>query len=484
LNLINIDESGRGVNPDGLNHPAASAVSRVARRGEDVVFAVTAGIMAGWLLLFFVLLAMPPREEQAPSEPVPGTEPPAVVSLLARRLRQDGFGATLLDLAARGWFQLSEPPGPSGTRRPAGPVMCVVPAEPPGEPLTAYERRVVAHVARRAGARGEVPAPVLSDGFEGGQASFMAAFRGEVTADAVQRGLTRHRLGGRRIVLLCLVLLVPAGALALALTGIHERDPLVVSGWSWFAGSLVTISAGVRRRPTAAGRAVPDRWHAAADAARGAGAHGAGGRGGDARLAACAVALGRAPEAAAVFAQPGRNTAWSSYRGGWRQVAIETNPSTMSCQTALALLAAIIGGPLLLISTVVWLSLHGLGALGRALPELTAVFGLVGMISWMLRRRLFPRFTEFDGQVIRQWMIKGDESPDVCHIAVDDGVRATAWDLTVGSVVYSQLAPGALVHARVGLWKPRQTTVSLVQPTAVARPLADPGVPFDPRAGG
>ena len=37
---------------------------------------------------------------------------------------------------------------------------------------------------------------------------------------------------------------------------------------------------------------------------------------------------------------------------------------------------------------------------------------------------------------------------------------------------------------RVGLWKPRQTTVLLVQPAAVARPLADPGVPFDPRGHG
>ena len=41
-----------------------------------------------------------------------------------------------------------------------------------------------------------------------------------------------------------------------------------------------------------------------------------------------------------------------------------------------------------------------------------------------------------------------------------------------------------LVHARVGLWKPRQVTVWPAEPTAVARPLADPGVPFDPRASG
>jgi hypothetical protein len=424
------------------------------------------------------LLATPPREEGAVPRPVPGAESPAVVSLLARRLRRDGFGATLLDLAARGWFQLSEPPGRGGTRRPAGPVMCVVPAEPPGEPLTPYERRVVAHVARRAGAGGEVPAPVLSDGFEDGEAAFMTAFRGEVTADAVQRGLTRRRLGGRRIVLLCLVLLVPAGTLALALAAVRQRDPVVIAGWCWSAVSLVTIGVGVRRRPSAAGRAVLDRWHAAADAARGAGTRG------DARLAAYAAALGRAPGAVAVFAQPGRNRAWSSYRGGWRQIDIETDANTMSCQAALALLAAIIAGPLLLVGAAIWLSSSGLVGLIRPFTELIPVFGFAGFVLWIFRRRLLPRVAEFDGQVIRQWVVTGDdESPDQYHVAVDDGVRAKAWDLSVSSGFYGQLVPGALVHARVRLWWPRQVSVWLAEPPAVARPLADPGVAFDPRGG-
>ena len=35
-------------------------------------------------------------------------EPPAVVSLLAGRLARDGYPATLLDLAARGWMGLGE----------------------------------------------------------------------------------------------------------------------------------------------------------------------------------------------------------------------------------------------------------------------------------------------------------------------------------------------------------------------------------------
>jgi len=171
------------------------------------VFPVAAATAAGWLLLFFVLLALPPAAEPRRDEgAAPTIEPPAVVSLLAGRLDRDGFAVTLADLAARGWFRLD------GTPRPAdpgvgpgmgpvmypvmGPVMCRVPAETPAEPLAPYERRVMAHVALRAGVQGEVPAPALSDSFEGGEAAFMKTFREEVTADAEQRGLTRPRSPG------------------------------------------------------------------------------------------------------------------------------------------------------------------------------------------------------------------------------------------------------------------------------------------------
>jgi hypothetical protein len=258
------------------------------------VFPVAVATAAGWLLLFFVLLALPPASQPSRDEDAtPGTEPPAVVSLLAGRLQQNGFVVTLADLAARGWFQLS------GVLGPAGPVMCVVPAETPTEPLASYERRVVAHVARRAGVRGEAPAPALSDSFEGGEDAFMHAFRQEVTADAVRRGLTRPRLSGRRIGLLCLVLLAPAGALALTLDAAHHRYPLAIPAVAWVVVAMVTGGIGTSRRPSAAGRAVLERWHAAADASRrGEAAY----RGGDARVGAYAAALGRAPGAVAVFA--------------------------------------------------------------------------------------------------------------------------------------------------------------------------------------
>ena len=102
-----------------------------------------------------------------------------MISLLARRLDRDGFGATVLDLAGRGWFRLDWPagprgpgpagsrgPGPGGAWEPAGQIMCVIPAEAPiAGPLAPYEQRLVAHVALRVGTHGAVPAVVLADGF-------------------------------------------------------------------------------------------------------------------------------------------------------------------------------------------------------------------------------------------------------------------------------------------------------------------------------
>ena len=91
----------------------------------------------------------------------------------------------------------------------------------------------------------------------------------------------------------------------------------------------------------------------------------------------------------------------------------------------------------------------------------------------LARRAAFPRFAEFDGQVIRQWMVKGgDESPDEYHVAIDDGTREKAWDFKIGSEPYRKLTPGTFVHARVNLRSRADVTVEPVEPPAVAHPLA------------
>jgi hypothetical protein len=170
------------------------------------VVPVTAIAGAGWLFLFVVLLIVPPS---------PGP----------RRGGALGNGTDR---------------GPDGDEPPA---MCVVPAETPGGALTPFERRVLAHVALRAGAAGQVPAPALSDGFEGGQAATVPA--------AVAAARQHYWL-------------------------------------AWAAGLYV---AGYAAAP------------------------------GDGRLAGYAAALGGAPAALGVFAPGRKNTAWTSYRGGWVTLA-------------------------------------------------------------------------------------------------------------------------------------------------------------------
>jgi hypothetical protein len=439
----------------------------------NVVFPVAAIAGAGWLFLLVVLLIAPPsprphegggqgegrtpREGTTPREgrtrpPEPDEVPPAVVSLLARRLDRLGFGATLVDLAARGWFQVRAPAG-----LPGGPALCVVPAQTPGGPLTPFERRVVAHVGLRAGARGEVPAPALSDGFGGGENEFMSAFREEVDAEARRLGLTRARLSGRRIGLLLLLLFIPAGALIPVAA--HWRG-LAYAGGLYFAGLWVAVGVGVSRRRSASGQAVLDHWRSAVAAAPG----------GEGRTLAYAAALGKAPAALAVFAQGRTSVTWSSYRGSWQLLEIETN--TWSWPQGCAIWLAIVFGPILYFGAAIWLGTHGMATLAEEMVGLVVAGGIVaGVVA--LARRTSPQFAEFDGQVIRQWFVKGgDDSPDEYHVAVDDGVREKAWDFSVGSEPYRRLTPGTFVHARVNLRSRADVTVEPVEPPAVAHPLA------------
>ncbi|MGH3174776.1 MAG: hypothetical protein ACRDPF_13050 [Streptosporangiaceae bacterium] len=49
-------------------------------------------------------------------------------------------------------------------------------------------------------------------------------------------------------------------------------------------------------------------------------------------------------------------------------------------------------------------------------------------------------------------MVKGDsDSDDENHVAIDDGTRDKAWDLSIGTERYRRLPPGTFVHVRVNL---------------------------------
>jgi hypothetical protein len=178
---------------------------------------------------------------------------------------------------------------------------------------------------------------------------------------------------------------------------------------------------------------------------------------------AYAAALGLIPAVASVFARPGRNVAWSSYRGSWQQIAIED--STWSWQRGIAIMLAAIFLPILYFCGVIWLFMDGMAALGEQAMLLMPAAAVAGLLVWLGRRALGPQFVEFDGQVIRQWVVEGDsDSPDQYHVAIDDGIRDHAWDLDVGRERYRHLPPGTFVRARVNMRNRGQVTVDPVEP--------------------
>jgi hypothetical protein len=450
-----------------------------------MLFILAAAAAAGWLALWAVLAGRTspgtaPGTAQAQGEVPPrpaGSEPPAVVSLLAGRLAAVGYPATLLDLAARGWFGL-EP-------RADGRVMCVLGKHLPGGELTAYEHRAYTQLVTRACGRPDVPAEALSDGFAGtptgsdgtmksGRDAFMEAFNRDVIDDSRRRGLTCPRLSEAAGCLLWLAALVPAIALGLAL-----RADRSYAYWVPVAG-FVTLCAltGVAvkgEKLTPAGRAALRAWRASctvpaasvsADAGPAAAGYDVACPGGGATAAtrmpagwprreiAYAAALGRARAAVKLFSPANGKPAkaiWSGYSEQWRQITIgDPQPRSwiQAGGTGLAILACVLAAllPPTLATAVI---AHG---------ELrAAAFGVLAsdvLIAACLLAKdaAVPGFAEFDGLVVEAWTEdESGENSSTTHwcLAIDDGVRDQAWAFSVTAEQYRTYTAGSLVHAQV-----------------------------------
>lgn len=439
-----------------------------------LILAVAAA--AGWLALWAVLAGRTsPGTAQAqggvPPRPA-GSEPPAVVSLLAGRLAALGYPATLLDLAARGLFRL-EP-------RADGRVMCVLGKHLPGAELTAYERRAYTQLVTRACGRPDVPAEALSDGFAGtpagrdgtmksGRDAFMEAFNRDVIEDSRSRGLTRPRLSEAAGCLLWLAALLPAIALGLAL-----RADRGYAYWVPVAG-FVTLCAltGVAvkgEKLTPAGRAALRAWRASCTvsatmgpvtagyaAARPGGGATAGTRmpaGWPRREIAYAAALGRARAAVKLFSPANGRPAkaiWSGYSGQWRQITIgDPQPRSwiQAGGTGLAILAVVLAA---LLPPTLATAVIAHGELRAAAFGVLACDVLIAA-SLLAKDAAVPAFAEFDGLVVEAWTEEeSGENSSTTHwcLAIDDGVRDQAWAFTVTAEQYRTYTAGTLVHAQV-----------------------------------
>src|SRR5689334_10269031 len=190
-----------------------------------VTVAICAAAVGGWFLLYaLVLLATRPvRPEAAPAaQELPGSEPPAVVSLLAGNweLTEDAAESTFIDLAARKYLEFRQP-----ANDPMQTTIHVRQTDASG--LTEYESSILNRVKGLA-VDGVVPLTALTFRDQNQATRFGKRLEQSIIADARQRGLSRRRFSPAVVSALSAAGAIPAlavgGAIGINLARHHKFD--------------------------------------------------------------------------------------------------------------------------------------------------------------------------------------------------------------------------------------------------------------------
>jgi hypothetical protein len=294
-----------------------------------VVIAVSAAVAMAWLWRS----TQPSRiSAGAPTMNLRG-ETPALVDLLTGgfEVQDDAMPATVIDLAARGYFDIDE----IGDDR----ILLRMRTQRSGEQLTRYEQRVLTHVERNQ-TDGVVPAPVLTLGPQGVSERWFRGFSREVCAHGKDLGLCHRRWDVKHLAMawgLVAVAAIPAtittsaaprtsdpagwGSLGNLLLGLAF---LVTAAMIWFATRISRSSAQV---DTPAGAEAASHWLGVRNFYRD------NGRFGDKPAASVAIwernlayatALGLAPlvQRQIPFETEHDRYAWSRAGGHWRRVKV------------------------------------------------------------------------------------------------------------------------------------------------------------------
>jgi Predicted membrane protein (DUF2207) C-terminal domain len=218
--------------------------------GSSVIVVIVAlATSAAWLVAAGAVFVSrrPPEPPVGPRTLELGPEPPAVANFLVHdfRVSDDAVPATLIDLAARNVVDI-EQRGPG--------VFYVRLRTSSSEPLTSYERRILAHLHTHA-VDGVVPAGALTTGPQEDSKRWMRGFTSEVVADAKGRGLSRDAVDGPVFTLLTGAAVIPA---LLAWAAWEFQAGLLVIGGA--VALLSWIRARHPQRETPAGMEAASRW--------------------------------------------------------------------------------------------------------------------------------------------------------------------------------------------------------------------------------
>ena len=462
-----------------------------------LAIALGGGSLGAWFLVYGVALVLtrPARPEPAPAtQDFPGTESPAVVSLLAGYwdLSEDAAESTLVDLGARRFLEFRQPGN--------DPMQTTVHVrEPNPAGLTPYERRVFDRVAGLA-VGGVVPLPALTFRDPGQAGVFASRVRAEVIAEARSRGLSQRRFGPLILTLLHTVAIAAgagvAGAIVLAPTR-HTAGTFQGAGFAWlitatFLGGLGNRSHGERDTP--AGRAIAARWLGVKAWLRGTEAFA------DLPPAAVAVwdrylsygtALGTTRVTSAVIdlGMGNRKRVWSSFGDSWHRVRVRyprfwPRYGKKAVNVILkGLFAAALGGLLLYSWAKGFAKDLGSSQVANVAGKLTDLGLLVGLVLLGYGLYVLIRITidlaaprTITGQVLWRevWRQKsGSENspprPWLHYLAIDDGSgdRTTAWGMPSEHV--GGCRDGDTVTIRVRPWTRRIIELTDVQAGTMRR---------------
>jgi hypothetical protein len=451
-----------------------TAAEAVAAAGV-VVAVVALAVLAG------IAVATRPRTPKAAEPAVElGDEAPALVDLLTDdfEVTAEAVPATMVDLAARGWFHIER-------YGEANVVIRLRQSDPPGQaPPRPFEQQVLDHVQRLA-IDGVVPARAMTTGPEAASRQWWKRFRAAVVADAQAADLCRARWRGVSVAFVTLGGLAALGCAWLGSNLAEESEELrlvdvltmlAIAGGLGLLSLAAAIGASDRQRETPHGLDVAGRWlgvrryvadHGNFDALEAAAVTIWD------RYLAHAVALGLAPVVVAQLplgAEDDRH-AWSRATGQWRSVLVryprgvpgEGRHPVAVVLVGLVVAAGAIGVMRLLDEVPPFEEAAGRWAVGGVLAVAVAV-GLFAAVTVL--RAIADVFADstHEGVLLRARMREtGDRLPGVLrvlrpeagrrrrryYLAVDEGTADELRAWRVRPAVYSSVVQGASVRAVV-----------------------------------
>ena len=498
---------------------AASAWDIAPAVGFVVLACAVGGVLAmGWLWRS----TAPSRVEPAAPSMDLGDETPALVDLLTGGfdVDDDAVPATVVDLAARKYLDIDEVGGEVLLRPRRD-------SAPDRDELTAYERRVLAHVEQHA-VDGVAPAAVLTTGPEGVSERWFRSFTREVNKHGQSLGLCRRRFDFKHLAMAWAIVIVGGGpGWIVAQTGPRTSDP---AGWGSIGNLMVglafvtsfglawlalLISKSNRQTDTTAGRTAAAHWFGVRDHMRSVGDFEDKPAASVAiwdRYLAYATAMGLAPvvERQLPFETEHDRKAWSRATGHWRRVKVryqafvpQWGRSPLKVAFEGLIQAAVTGfiayGAFLVsrdefdLSSLTddqqsWVSFGGfvVAVLAAAVCLFCAFKVLLGVSDLFARRTI-------EGELVRARVLKtGHRLPKVVqwamysgndehgqrrdwnrrtkhHLAIDEGDDDSIVAFVVREQLYRQVRQGARVRAVV---TPRLGYVREIEMTAPPRPSA------------